>query len=413
MFIVIFMLNNLIKAVPDYLPLSFQEFVRHFGNLFSKQGYKHWNENNEFITMLGYSCRTLFEMCMSCFEKEDLVVATTPLHHTSYRNIIEDFVKLENIHVIALNEEYNQIAEVPEVEKCHVVVITYLFGQDMDLSILSDFKKKHDCLIIEDRVQGGSLDRKFSHELVDIAIYSMGMDKRPIALGGGYLYIKKRHQEFFKKLNKLYLSLQRKKNSERFIELLKKVPTYLLYNVRPFLYLFIMTLEFLSLFSEKFDIVNVTKFYRKKNPGFIRSYCLYRPSFGLMKSMVENYNNHKKVDKLYSSKYDQFVNSLSPVVLEHFFPWYKGNTCYTAYNTILIEEHLVDRFMVFMNSYTISTLANPTYKMFNKEYEGDTKDKKFNDGIVYLPSHVAMNQEEMDFLNDRLVEFYIKFVKKK
>lgn len=399
----------MITAIPDYLPVSFQEFVRHYGNVFSKKPYKNWIKYPESIKMLGYSCRTLFDMCLSCFGKEDLVIATTPLHHTSYRNIIETYAKPENIHIIHLNKEYDQIDKVPELEKCDVVVITHLFGQDIDLSPLSEFKEKHNCMIIEDRVQGGTLDIKFGHENVDIAIYSMGMDKRPIALGGGYLYIRKEQEEFFNKLMILYDSLPREKNSKRFKELLKKIPTYLIYNVRAFLSPFILTLNFLSLFSEKFEIVNVTRFYRKKNPGFIRSNYLYKPSHALMKSMVENSFKHKKIDKLYSEKYDLFMKTITSDLIDYFFPWYRGTTCYTTYNTIQIEEQLVDNFMEFMNSFNVSTLANPTYKIFNFDYENKAKDEKFNNGIVYLPSHVAMNKEEMEYLNERLKEFYVKF----
>ena len=33
--------------------------------------------------------------------------------------------------------------------------------------------------MIEDRVQGGDFDKKFSNEFIDIALYSTGMDKKP------------------------------------------------------------------------------------------------------------------------------------------------------------------------------------------------------------------------------------------
>ena len=112
-------------------------------------------EYEGYSRVLGYSCRSLFELILEHYKKEDLVVATTPLNHTSFRNIIERFVKPENIHIIEFNERYNELSKTPELEKCDLVIITHLFGQDLDLTILEEFKKKHDCLIIEDRVQGG------------------------------------------------------------------------------------------------------------------------------------------------------------------------------------------------------------------------------------------------------------------
>ena len=51
-------------------------------------------------------------------KKEDLVIVTTPIHHTSFRNIIELFVKPENIHIIKMNKSYNEIESLPEVETC-------------------------------------------------------------------------------------------------------------------------------------------------------------------------------------------------------------------------------------------------------------------------------------------------------
>ena len=54
---------------------------------------------------------------------------------------------------------------------------TYI-GKDLDCSILQEYRNKHqNCIFIEDRVQGGTLDKLFSH-LMDVSIpYSTGMDK--------------------------------------------------------------------------------------------------------------------------------------------------------------------------------------------------------------------------------------------
>ena len=56
--------------------------------------------HEKYYTVYGYSCRSLFYTTMDFFKKDDLVIVTTPIHHTSFRNIIEKFVKPENIHII-------------------------------------------------------------------------------------------------------------------------------------------------------------------------------------------------------------------------------------------------------------------------------------------------------------------------
>jgi len=403
------MTRYIIKAAPDYLPLSAHEFVRHFSNLMTNKKYNLWVDYDKDTKIIGYSCRSLFEVCMMHYQKDDLVVATTPLHHTSFRNIIERYVKPENIHIIDLNDQLNDIVEVPELDRCDLVVITHLFGQDMDLSKLVEFKKKHNCIIIEDRVQGGSFDINYSHKVVDIATYSMAMDKRPIALGGGFMFVKNKYQKEIKAFKKIIAKLPEEKSSKRFKELLKKVPTMLLYNSRPFLYSFLSTLKLLNVFNKNITILNISKSYRKGNPGFSHFGYMLKPSKGLLKSMYENFNKHKRVERIYTAKYEYFIKCLKPKIVSIFFPWYKANTSLTPYNTIMIKEELVDQFLEFLNHYNMSGLPNPTYKMFNHSYKNDSRYMKFNNGIAYLPSIVNMTKQEIIFLSNKIKEFYKKY----
>ncbi|MHA1124720.1 MAG: hypothetical protein ACTSO7_03355 [Candidatus Heimdallarchaeota archaeon] len=397
------------KIAPDYLPLTAHEFVRHFANLFSNKSYDLSIEYEKYTQIIGYSCRSLFEVCMMHYQKKDLVVATTPLHHTSFRNIMERYVKPENIHIIDLNKQYNGLGKIPELERCDLVVITHLFGQDMDLSKLTEFKKKHNCIVIEDRVQGGSLDLEFSHDVSDIAIYSMAMDKRPIALGGGFMYVKNKHKKDIEALTKIIDSLPEEKTSTRFKELLKKIPTILLYNSRSFLYSFISTLKLLNIFNKNIHLLNITKIYRKENPGFSRGNYLFKPSKGLLKSMYENFGKHKRVERLYTAKYEFFIQCLSPKLVSIFTPWYKANESLSSYNTLIIKEELVDELLEFCNYYNMSSLPNPTYKIFNHKYKNDSRYIKFNNGIAYVPSIINMNKREIIFLTNKLKEFYRKY----
>ncbi len=395
-----------IKAAPDYLPVGFFPFFRHFFDLFTIKSFDLWMEYKDYTKQIGYSCRALFEACMYYYSKEDLVVATTPFHHTSFRNIIERFVKPENIHIIELNEEFNGTFRFPDIKKCDFIVITHLFGQDMDLSGLAEFKKKHNCLIIEDRVQGGTLDKKFSNESIDVAIYSMGMDKRPVALGGGFMYIKNEHQDLIKEVRRIVDISPTEKLGKRFVELLKKIPTYLFYNSRLFISLFIEILRIISFFNKNVSLLKFAKAYRTSNPGFSHSGYMLKPSNALLKSMYMNFDNYKNMEDLYTKKYRMFYDSLSPKVLKKFFPWYRGDPILTPYNTIQIEDQLVDQFLEFLTDYDISCIANPTYKRFNITYENIEKDIKFNDGIVYIPTPSNMKKWEIKHLAEKLEEFY-------
>ncbi|NHJ31923.1 MAG: cysteine desulfurase [Asgard group archaeon] len=399
-------MKYMIKTPPDYLPLTNRDFVRHFSNLSSKKKYDLSIHYEKFTKIIGYSCRALFDMCMEYFGKKDLVIATTPIHHTSFRNIIEKYVKPENIHIIKLNDKINEIDELPKLEKCDLVVITHLFGQDMDLSALSEFKKKHKCLIIEDRVQGGSLDKKFSHKNVDISLYSMAMDKRPIALGGGFMYIDNKHKELIKDFLEIIKNLPEEKPHKRFKDLLKKIPTYLLYNSRALTFFFVGLIDLMGFFNKKINILSVTKLYRSSNPGFNRQGYMLKPSSGLLKSMYENFHKYKEVENVYTKNFNFFFNCFSSEFLSYFFPWYRGEASVTPYNTIQIEEHLVDQFLEFLSHYYISSLPNPTYKLFDISYENYPEIVKFNNGIAYLPCVANMTKDEIIYLSERIKEFY-------
>ncbi len=400
------MAQHSIKAAPDYLPIGFFSFFRHFFDLFTIKTFDLWIENKDYTMQLGFSCRALFEACMCHYNRKDLVVATTPLHHTSFRNILERFVKPENIHIIEFNKDYNGIAKIPDINRCDLIVITHLFGQDLDLSVLSDFKKKHNCIIIEDRVQGGTLDKKFSNEVVDISIYSMGMDKKPIALGGGFMFIRNKYQELIEDVKRTVETSPTEKLRKRFGDLLKKVPTYFFYNSRLFIAFFFDIFDIVGFFNNNVSLLKFTKSYRTKNPGFNHYNYMLKPSNALLKSMYKNLDNYKKMEALYTRKYRIFYDSFSPKLLHKFFPWNRGDPVLTPYNTILMEDSLVDQFLEFLTENKIPCITNPTYKMFNHSYEGDQKHKKFNDGIVYLPSPAIMKQKEIKFLAEKIEEFY-------
>ncbi len=402
-------MSNLIKAAPDYLSLRFGEFLGHFINLKTNKSYQNWIRYTKFTKLMGYSCRSLFETCMRFFDNEDLVIATSPLHHTSFRNIIEHHVQPENLHIIEFNDTYNGLGKIPNLTKCDIVVLTHIFGQDLDLSSLAEFKKKHNCIIIEDRVQGGPSDLKFSSEIVDISLYSMAMDKRPIALGGGYLNILNKHTDIIIFVKQSVANLPLEQVSTRYKEMLKKIPTYFLYNSRAFIFLFIHLLKLFGRFNKEITLLNITKSYRKSNPGFSHGDFMWRPSNSLLKSMYENFSNYSDMENNYAKKHLYFMECLPTTIQSYFFPWFKGNASLTPYNTILLKESLVDPFLAFFNNNNMSVITNPTYKLFNFPDKFSEKDEQFNNGIVYLPSLANMKEFEIRNLASYIIQFHKRF----
>ena len=388
----------MICSAPDYLPLSFFSFFSHFLNLFTLKSYSIEINRANHKTILGYSCRSLFYIFMKFISKKNnnLTIVTTPIHHTSYRNIIEKFVKPENIHIIKMNKNYNKIENLPCVDKCDVVIITHLFGQDLILEDFADFKKKHNCLFVEDRVQGGNVCKK-GNSIFDITFYSCGMDKRPVALGGGFVNIKKDTQNynelniFFKNTINVF---PKETRFERCLFLLKKIPTYFLYNNKLIIYLFI---KILNIFN--FDLIEFAKYYRKKNPGFEHNAFLKNPSQPLLKSIHQEINNSSYIEKLYSQKFNKFKSLKN---MKKYIKWYNNNNLLTPYNTFYIDKNNLTKFKNYMKKNNICVVDNPTYKIFNHDYDGKIQDKYFNDSLVYMPSLANMNDNEMKYLIKKL-----------
>jgi len=329
----------------------------------------------------------------------DIVIVTTPLHHTSYRNIIELFVKPENIHIIKMNDNYNKIVELPNIERCDLVIITHLFGQDMVLDNFNEFKKKHKCLFIEDRVQGGEMSY-FSSDIFDMSFYSCGMDKRPVALGGGFVNIKQRYRKLtniIKFLHKQTESYKQESSYERFIFLIKKIPTYLLYNCKFIIYSFIKILNILNM-----SLLEFATYYRNTNPGFAHDGYLKKPSNALLKSIYMEFNNIKSIENLYAKQYIKFKSKFKVDNVKKYIKWDNNNNLLTPYNTFYIVKDRYVEFNNYMKVNNICMVPNPTYKLFNHDYDNKENDKEFNNSLVYLPSLANMSEDEMDYLVDKI-----------
>ena len=117
------------------------------------------------------SCRSLFHTLCDVFKQESKKkkhnILVTPLHHTSFRNIIELFFNKDEITVLPMNETYNKILindYILSIDKEYdMCIVTHTFGQDTDTSELKKLEAvTRNCLFVEDRVQGGSFSKKYS-----------------------------------------------------------------------------------------------------------------------------------------------------------------------------------------------------------------------------------------------------------
>ena len=392
-----------INLVPDAIPLSLWSWLCLVKDLFfplSNLPDYQKNENENYDTIYGYSCRSLFEIWLTSlpnFHKYGI----TPIHHTSWRDIIQKYISNDNITVIELNEAKSALdldkVDESALEEIKVVIITHLFGLDFDLSCLEKYKEKYNWLVVEDRVQGGTVDSPFSHPVVDMSFYSMGMDKRPCALGGGFVNIRKGKEEMREAILQTLYQLPKETFWSRCWGMIQKIPTYALYTYRP-------VYGFISGILPWFGITLSTavQSYRKNNPGFTHHNYLLKPHPALQTSMYRNNLNYQEIESRLRAKFSFFYQLIN---LEY-IPWVnyeriKGKptsagVSLTMYNTIFLKPEIKEEKLYILEKFKVAYLPNPTWKVLQV---APPTYQEFCDGLVYLPSLYHMNQDEMRYLS--------------
>ena len=97
-----------INWVPDAIPLSLSSFLQIWIDLLfpfakTKSSTCSVEDNDSYDTLYGFSCRSLFEIFLQVVKKEGTHFGITPIHHTSWRNLIEKYLQEEQITVIDLD----------------------------------------------------------------------------------------------------------------------------------------------------------------------------------------------------------------------------------------------------------------------------------------------------------------------
>ena len=305
-------------------------------------------------------------------------------------------------------------------------IITHIIGFDFDISLIEKHKKQHTHLIVlEDRCQGGSLQKPFSSDCVDIALYSTGMDKRPIALGGGFAIFRAGNDD--RKgaaprakqrlvLSKLYKqvcadldSLPVERCSSRILDICSKLPTYFIYNCRPFLCVRLHTLTFCKTHFGFPGLCDLAFRYRKTNPGFSHDGFMLRPSNGLLISMKTHMSSYESIESLIIIVFSEFTSAMGNDIARLFMPWYQGQVSLSIYNAVFVHPHLVCVFVLFMEERGVTCMKNPTYDSSMLPCSSPVG-KLLIEGYVLLPYLSAMRISEVKRLAGYLKEFASKHI---
>ena len=390
-----------INWVPDAIPITLWDWLL-IGKdlLFPDTNIPLVEENENYDTISGFSCRSLFEIMMRNMKDDKKQFGISPIHHTSWRDIIQKYIPSEKITILELNSKMSEIAidklEETEFEKIDIVICTHMFGLDFDLSCLETLKEKYNWLVIEDRVQGGTLETPFSHPVVDLSFYSMGMDKRPCALGGGYVNIRKGNEDIKNKILASLEELPLESRWCRMFSLIQKIPTYALYSYQS---VFSVVCGILPMIGV--SLSSAIQGYRKKNPGFSHHNYLLKPNPALQTTMKRNKINYIEIEKCLRKKYNYFYSNLN---LEY-IPWVnyeriknsqgKSAVSLTMYNTIFIKPENKEHTLSEFKKMKIPYLPNPTWKVLQV---APPTYQEFCDGLVYLPCLYHMERIDMEYL---------------
>lgn len=403
----------LINTIVDYIPLSVYEIIMHFIFLLFPF-YKNYRFDKKYNLVYGYSCRSLYEGILETLKNKNIKMLTTPIHHTSFRNITEKYIDTSNIHILEVN--HNVIVNSEINRDIDICLVTHMYGLDMDVGYLNTIKKNNpNCIFIEDRVQGGSFDTKFSDNIFDISLYSMGMDKKPCALGGGIAFIKphQRLELFYKKFVSVIKNYKEETVLQRTIFLFKKIPSFFLYNNRLIIKVCLIIFRYLGI-----DLLEFIKYYRKKNPGFEHNNYSYKPSNSLISSINYALLHYNKIEKLYITKSSQYLELINKEnLIGKYYPYLLikninniesifYNINISTYNSIYIKDKKQE-FIDMLNNRYITVIENPTYKLFNHKYKNKEKDQIDVDSIVYIPSLMNMTTTEIKYLVKIIKNFNI------
>ena len=228
------------------------------------------------------------------------------------------------------------------------------------------------------------------------------MDKKPCALGGGIFYSRPSNFKRMNLIKQLEQNIQKYKQetiTDRGLFLIKKIPTYMVYNIKIVIWMVISIFKIIGINLYKF-----ITFYRKNNPGFMHNNFNIMPHPSTLKSIEYSMSNIKNIESKQRTHSFFFMFGLEKNNLQKkYFPWYRDFPLLTVYNTISVKERI--KFIHYFNKEYIPVIDNPTYKLFNFEYPTKEQDTQFNDSLVYIPTLYSMNYSEITQLINEIEKY--------
>lgn len=359
------------------------------------------NYNDEYDTVYGYCCRQLFNTFIQNmkndinYKNRTMNIGVSPIHHTSFRDIIERNFEKENIHIFDIDENYEKIT-VSEDKKdilYDIVIITHLWGKYLDIT---DIKRNiKGAILVEDVILAGEYEHEFDNK-ADLIFHSCGMDKRPSSLFGGYVHIKKNDDDFLNIKEHMLQSIQElaiPTKKEIFQKTFDNTLLYLLYNVR-----FIQNIVKLFLYVGKYRLSDVIQQIRKKKPGFEHNNYMRKPTKLMIDINKSIYNTQQDTEKLFIKKNKLFLSQFTDKEIFNLFPWNRrfidtnSHISCLPYNPIYINKNFQQLYIDYFDKHNICIIKNPTYKTFE---HANIEIKTFLDNIFYLPCIYNLTKKEI------------------
>ena len=382
--------KNGIYSVPGSIQFNMPYLIKYLLVLFCNKYPKTlvYDKINGYKRIYGYSCRQLFETYIKIrtSKNKNLNIAVTPIHHTSFRNIIEKYFSEERIFILDLDKYYEKVL-VPEKYNdinFDIILVSHVWGYNLDLSQLEKYRGK--SFLIEDSVLGCEY---FSKTVTDSDMYfhSCGMDKRPSSLFGGYVDVKDIHKDDLQDFSESVSKLPIVSFNDKYKKIRDVFMLFCIYNIR-----FIQQNIKLLCYLFNYKLSDVSHYIRKSKPGFQHDNYMKCPNQYMVDEMISVDKNVTNTEKVFKMKNANFKSLFSSNVIQNYFPWkFNVKQSTLPYNPILIKSENQESFLKFFNQLSIPVLKNPTYVTF--EHSGP-RYKEFLDNIFYLPNLYTMDYNE-------------------
>eukprot|EP00045_Choanoeca_perplexa_P005920 m.49728 g.49728 ORF g.49728 m.49728 type:complete len:418 (-) comp13366_c0_seq1:116-1369(-) len=388
-----------VPVVPAYCTSGFLAFfqhvwlaILHFLGL-GPSDPANWSVRRPGNRVLGQSCRGLFAIIWNNRVAPSARVLISPFHHHSFMRMMrktgqELVVMKADGATLHKPEKYGP-------NDFTTVVLTHMLGRDYECEWLMEWRKENpNLLVIEDRVQGGLLSQA-TPGLADVQLYSLGQDKIPNAMGGGYAIVPEDMELYNMMVNEVE-KMPFESSWERLSFVLKKIPTICIYNSRLGCYLLT---KFASLMN--WDRNELTDSYRKKNPGFMHGGYMIRPSPALIQSIdtIAKDEEWEAMQVKCTRKYRQFLAHI-PEHLQDAIKVCKSDVscCY-----FFIRLPDLDRSRTLMAKRGVITISNQTYLAADPDYADDIEN------MSTLPTFLVLDDEEIKYMADCMVECWTRY----